>query len=51
MLDSRTALISVIEFILVGPLSVKLVDMVETLSAGKRYEAKCEIVGARPPPR
>jgi hypothetical protein len=36
---------------LVGPLSVKLVDMVETLSAGKRCEAKCEIVGARPPPR
>ena len=35
----------------VGPLTVKLVKGGESLSAGKSYEAKCEVVGARPSPR
>ncbi len=37
--------------IVVGPLSVQLVRSRDSLSAGKRFEAKCEVVGARPPPR
>jgi len=34
-----------------GPLSVSLLNSREHMSAGKRFEAKCQVVGARPPPK
>ena len=35
----------------VGPLSVDLITKEDSMSAGKSFEAKCQVVGARPPPR
>lgn len=34
----------------VGPTEVKILNVREPISAGKRYEAKCQSVGARPQP-
>lgn len=34
-----------------GPLSVTLINGRGSMSAGKRFEAKCQVVGARPPPK
>jgi hypothetical protein len=34
----------------VGPTSVRILNRREPISAGKRYEAKCQAVGARPQP-
>ena len=34
----------------VGPTNVEILNQREPLSAGKRYEVKCQSIGARPPP-
>ena len=34
----------------VGPTNVEILNGREPLSAGKRYEVKCQSIGARPPP-
>ena len=37
-------------FVTVGPTQVEILNRREPLSAGKRYEVKCQSIGARPPP-
>ena len=37
-------------FFSVGPLSVSLLNRKDSMSAGRRYEAMCQVVGARPAP-